>query len=264
MRQWTLIGRARTPEGTELTLEKSGKSFIIYADGLSLMANGMHGSEEALSTFGCVRARTLEAPVVLVGGLGMGFTLRAALDVLPVGARVVVVELLEAVVEWNRGPLGHLADHPLRDPRVEVTIGDIGELLARCPERFDAVLMDVDNGPVAFSQARNSGLYGDEGLAIAKAALRPGGTLAVWSAWEDRKFEHRLAHAGFLVESRLLRARLGKGGPNHTILIGFCDDGSGVAPRQVLRPGERPDGRGQKRAAGPGRQAPPRKGGRRP
>jgi len=258
MKQRELISRARTPDGTELTLEKDGNDFFICAEGHCLMASTMHGSEEALSSFGCVRARELEAPVALVGGLGLGFTLRAALDALPPGATVVVAELLEAVVEWNRGPLGHLAGHPLADPRTEVVTGDIGELLACSPGRFDAILMDVDNGPVAFTQDRNAGLYGDEGLAIARAALRPGGALAVWSAWDDRKFEHRIKHAGFLVESRLVRARLGKGGPNHTIFLGFLDDGSGVIPQQAPRPGEGQEGRGRSRRTGPGNiHAPP-------
>jgi len=252
MQQWELLGWAETPDGTELTLEKGGSEYIICADGLNLMSSDMHGSEEALSTFGCVRARHREAPVALVGGLGLGFTLRAALDTMPPDATVVVAELLEAVIEWNRGPLGHLAGHPLDDPRTVVAQGDIGELLARSPGRFDAILLDVDNGPVAFTQDRNAGLYGDEGLAMARAALRPGGTLAVWSAWDDRKFEHRMKHAGFLVDTRLVRAKLEKGGPNHTIFLGFLDDGTGTIPEQVRRPGEGQEGRGR-RAAGPGK-----------
>ena len=158
---------------------------------------------------------------MLVGGLGMGFTLRATLDLLPPDATVVVAELVPAVVEWNRGPLGPLAGHPLKDPRVRVEVGDVGgDASRRARERFDAILLDVDNGPAAFTAAHNAGLYDNAGVAAARAALRSGGVLAVWSAWEDRKFEQRLRYAGFTVEVERVRARLKKGGPRHTIFLG--------------------------------------------
>ncbi len=220
MREWELIARAATPEGTDLTLSRSGRAFLIRADGRGLMGSDQHGSEEALSTLGCARARGLEAPTVLIGGLGMGFTLRAALDVLPPEATVIVAELLEAVVTWNRGPIGHLAGHPLADGRAVVELGDVGATIARSPGRFDAILLDVDNGPVAMAQVGNGRLYGDEGLASAKAALREDGVLAVWSAWDDKKFEHRMRHAGFDLTVVHVRARLERGGPNHTLFIG--------------------------------------------
>ncbi len=251
MKRWETLDRARTPEGTDLTLSRSGKDFLILANGRGLMSSDMHGSEEALATFGCVRARAAEAPVVLVGGLGMGFTLRAALDTLPAGATVVVAELLAAVVGWNRGPLGELAGHPLADPRVVVAEGDVRELLARSAGRFDAILLDVDNGPLAFSQEGNASLYNDAGLATARRALAPAGVLAIWTAWDDKKFEHRLRHAGFVVEVRNVRAKLAKGGPKHTIFLGFMDDGSGRAPTIPTRPGERQDGSGRRRSRGP-------------
>jgi len=125
-----------------------------------------------------------------------------------------------AVVEWNRGPLGPLADHPLKDKRAHVELGDVAATLRASTRRFDAVLLDVDNGPAAFTATHNARLYDDGGLAAVRAALKPGGVLAVWSAWEDRRFEQRLKHAGFAVQVERVRGRLKKGGPRHTIFIG--------------------------------------------
>jgi spermidine synthase len=217
---WQLLDRAQTPEGSDLTLMRRGHEHVILADGKFLMSSLMHGSEEALATLGCARARLLTEPCVLVGGLGMGFTLRAALDLLPAATTVIVAELLDAVIAWNRGPLGPLAGHPLADRRVSVEISDVLLTLRRSAGRFDAVLLDVDNGPCALSQRSNADLYRDAGLAAARAALRPGGVLAVWSAWGDRKFEHRLRHCGFKVEAVPVRGRLKRGGPRHTIFVG--------------------------------------------
>lgn len=188
------------------------------ANGKSLMSSRMHGSEQALAALAFRRMRAPDA-CVLVGGLGMGFTLRAALDLLPGDATVVVAELVPAVVEWNRGSLGSLAGNPLRDTRVRVEIGDVADTLRSSPGRFDAVLLDVDNGPDAFTATTNARLYNDHGLAAARAALKPDGVLAVWSAWEDRKFEQRLRYAGFTVHVERVRGRLKKGGPKHTIFI---------------------------------------------
>ena len=217
---WELLGEARTPDGNAMTLTRRGSEYMIMADGKDLMSSRMKGSEEALARIGCDRAGKLESPCVLVGGLGMGFTLRATLDALPADATVVVAELMPAVVTWNRGPLGPLAKHPLDDRRVSVEVGDIAHLLRDARARFDAVLLDVDNGPVAFTQATNSGLYDNAGLLMTRAALRPAGVLAVWSAWDDRKFEHRLRHHDFAVETHHVRARLKQGGPRHTIFVG--------------------------------------------
>ncbi|MBZ5527386.1 MAG: spermidine synthase [Acidobacteriia bacterium] len=202
-----------------MKLTRRGNEYIILAGGKSLMSSRMHGSEEALATLACSRLRTHEEPRVLIGGLGMGFTLRATLDLLPPDAEVVVAELLPAVVEWNRGPLGPLANHPLKDKRARVEIGDVAVKLRSSPARFDAILLDVDNGPSAFSSPENAGLYNNAGLASAYAALKPGGVLAVWSAREDRKFEQRLRYAGFAVHAEPVRARLKKGGPRHTIFL---------------------------------------------
>ena len=217
---WELLGEARTPEGTHMTLTRRGNEYMILADGKDLMSNAMKGSEEELARLGCDRARKVESARVLVGGLGMGFTLRATLDVMPPDATVVVAELMPVVVEWNRGPLGPLANHPLADRRTRVEVGDVTVLLREAHARFDAVLLDVDNGPAAFTQASNAGLYDNAGLVMIREALRPGGVLAVWSAWDDRKFEHRLRHHGFTVETHHVRARLRQGGRVHTIFVG--------------------------------------------
>jgi spermidine synthase len=221
LKPWELLAEARTPDGTLLALTRRDTELVIMAGGKILMSSRMHGSEEALATLACRALRTAEAPCVLIGGLGMGFTLRATLDILPVDATAVVAELVPAVVEWNRGPLGPLAGHPLKDGRVVLEIGDIAATLLRSnPGTFDSVLLDVDNGPDAFTASQNARLYDDRGLAAARRALKVGGVLAIWSAWEDRKFEQRLRYGGFTVEVERVRARLKKGGPRHTIFLG--------------------------------------------
>jgi spermidine synthase len=185
-----------------------------------LMSSRMHGSEEELAALACKHLASTEPPRVLVGGLGLGYTLRATLDLLPPSASVVVAELVAGVVEWNRGPLGPLANHPLADTRVSVAIGDVGKTMRLDKDGFDAILLDVDNGPDAFTAAGNADLYDNRGVTQAHAALRPGGVLAVWSAWEDRKFEQRLRWAGFTVTMHRMRARLKRGGPRHTVFVG--------------------------------------------
>jgi spermidine synthase len=220
VKPWELLGQTRAPDGAELALTLRSGEYVILANGKSLMSSRMHGSEEALATRACARLRGREAPRALVGGLGMGFTLRATLDHLPHDGSVVVAELLPAVVEWNRGPLGPLAGHPLKDPRVRVESGDVGAVMRSSVNAFDAILLDVDNGPAAFATSGNAALYDDAGLAAARAALTDGGVLAVWSAREDRKFEQRLRYAGFRVEVERVRARLKKGGPRHAIFLG--------------------------------------------
>ena len=220
MKAWELLGETRTPDGTDMRLTRRDDEYVILANGKPLMSSRMHGSEEALATLACGDVRTMERPRVLVGGLGMGFTLRAVLDLLPSDAVVTVAELVPAVIEWNRERLAALAAHPLKDARVRVEVADVGFTLRGNPGRYDAILLDVDNGPAAFTDAVNNGLYNNGGVAAAHAALRPGGTLAVWSAWDDRKFEQRLRYHGFDVEVKRVRARLKKGGPRHTIFLG--------------------------------------------
>jgi spermidine synthase len=220
MKAWELLGQTRTPDGTDMRLTRRDDEYVMLADGKPLMSSRMHGSEEALATLACGHVRQADRPRVLVGGLGMGFTLRAVLDALPSNAMITVAELVPAVIEWNRELLGPLAAHPLRDSRVRIEIADVGFTLRANPGRFDVVLLDVDNGPAAFTDVANGGLYDNGGVAAAHFALRPRGTLAVWSAWEDRKFEQRLRYHGFDVEVARVRARLKKGGPRHTIFLG--------------------------------------------
>ena len=219
MKPFELLGQTLSPDNTAVKLMRRGDEYILLADGAILMSSRTHGSEEALATFGCQRARTVERPSVLIGGLGMGFTLRATLDLLPSDAAIVVAELLPAVVEWNRGPLGPLASHPLNDERVEVVTGDVLAVLSSRPGQFDAVLLDVDNGPAAFTASKNAELYDRRGIAAAYAALKNEGVLAVWAAQDDRKFEQRLRDGGFKVQVERLRGRLKKGGPRHTIFL---------------------------------------------
>ncbi|MEO5738975.1 MAG: hypothetical protein ABIS29_00075 [Vicinamibacterales bacterium] len=219
MKPWEVFGETQTPDGTAMAMTRRDREYVILANGKSLMSSLMHGSEEALATLTAPHLRTVEVPSVLIGGLGMGFTLRATLDLLPADAVVTVAELVPAVVEWNRGPLGPLAGHPLKDKRVRVIIGDVNDVLASSRKRFDAILLDVDNGPAPFTADANAGLYDNRGLAAARAALKENGVLAVWSAWDNRKFEQRLRYARFVVTVEHVRGRLKKGGPHHTIFL---------------------------------------------
>jgi spermidine synthase len=220
VKPFALLGQTLCPDGTVMKLIRRGDEYIILADGAILMSSRTHGSEEALATLACQRMRTMERPCVLIGGLGMGFTLRAALELLAPDAMVVVAELVRAVVEWNRGPLGAAARHPLQDKRVRVEIGDVAVTLRSGLGKFDAVLLDVDNGPSAFTDSRNAELYDDRGIAAARAALKMDGVLALWAAREDGKFEQRLRRGGFDVQVQRVRGRLKEGGARHTIFIG--------------------------------------------
>jgi spermidine synthase len=224
------LGEARAPDGTPLTLTKRDDEFMILASGLPLMTSRMHGSEQALATLGC-REIPAHGARILVGGLGMGFTLRAALDLLPPDGRVVVAELVPAVVEWNRGPLGPLAGHPLNDARVRLDVRDVRDTLAASAAAFDAILLDVDNSPDAFTVRSNQSIYSEAGLAVVHAALRPGGMLAMWSDSEDRTFETRLRRAGFVVTAERVRGRRPGKGPHHTIFLAHVQAGSDHASR---------------------------------
>lgn len=217
VRPWTLLDTAVAPDGTPLTLFEHGGGYTIRAGGQDLMSSRTHGSEQELARVAGVERPDLR---VLVGGLGMGFTLRAALDRLGPGGRVTVAELMPAVVAWNRGPLGPLAGHPLDDPRVELFVGDVRAALAQ--GGWDAVLLDVDNGPEAFTVDANAALYGRAGLVAARKALRPGGVLAVWSAFEAPGFPRRLEDAGLRAEVVRVRAHAGRGA-RHVVYVGRVD-----------------------------------------
>jgi spermidine synthase len=220
MKPWIALDHTRTPGGIDLELKRRDDEFVILADGKVLMSSRMHGSEEALATLACRRLRTVSQPHVLVGGLGMGFTLRATLDLVARDATVVVAELLPAVVEWNRGPLAPLAGYPLNDPRVRLDVGDVAATLRSGTGRFDAVLLDVDNGPDALTAPTNAALYNADGIAALRAALKVGGVLATWSSRDDRRFAKRLRQGNFVVHVTQVRGRLTKGGPRHTIFLG--------------------------------------------
>lgn len=235
MKPWELIGETRTPDGSLLTLTRHVSEIVIMANGKTLMSNRVHGSEEAMAAMICPHLKGVDDPHVLIGGLGMGFTLRATLDLLPSAAIVTVAELIPAVVEWNRGPLGPLANHPLKDSRVRVEVNDVAAVLranfAGKQRPFDAIMLDVDNGPAAFTSEENGGLYTNQGIADARRALSRAGVMAIWSAFDDRKFVQRLSYAGFGVSVEHVRARLKKGGPRHTIFLAY----PGGAPTKQSR-----------------------------
>jgi spermidine synthase len=204
---WENLGEGRTPSGQKLTLHRRGEEFSIRIDREELMNSRQHGSEDSLSTMGCEHLVKTPKARVLIGGLGLGYTLRAALDVLGRDAEVEVAELVSAVVEWNRGPVAHLAGRPLEDPRTKVREGDVVELIASSRGRYDAILLDTDNGPDAFVTPGNQRLYGPAGLKRAAEALRPRGVLGVWSVADDDRFTSRLQRAGYHVRVERVLAR---------------------------------------------------------
>jgi spermidine synthase len=215
---WRTLGSAVTPDGGTLVLQERDGELVIRADGYVLMSSRVHGSEEALAETVCARLAGA-TPRLLIGGLGLGYTVRAALDRLPAGASVTVAELVPAVVDWNRGPLADLAGRPLDDPRVTVATADVSAVLAAAPPAStDAVLLDVDNGPTALPRSANAALYEAGGIAAARRALRPGGILGVWSAGSDDAFAARLRRGGFTVEIERVRAR-GRVGTRHVLFI---------------------------------------------
>ena len=220
VKPWELLAEARTPDGTLMSLTRRDTEVVIMAGGKILMSSRMHGSEEAMAEMAVKRLPALADACVLIGGLGLGYTLRATLDLLPDDATIIVAELIPAIVEWHQGPLAALAGKPTADKRVHIEVKDVIATLRSNAGRFDAILLDIDNGPEAFTESSNAGLYNDRGIATIRTALKPGGMLAVWSAWEDRRFEQRLKYAGFKVEVERVRARLKKGGPRHTIFLG--------------------------------------------
>jgi spermidine synthase len=203
-----ILERTATPAG-EMVLARRGDEFSIRVAGVELMNSYDHKSELELGRIAGELVRAVAAPRLLIGGLGMGYTLRATLDVVPAEAHVDVAELLPAVVRWNRTVYGQLAGHPLDDPRVHVIEGDVVHVIAASPARYDAIVLDVDNGPDGVF-ASNAILYQQRGLAVAAAALAPGGALAVWSSFESPTFTRWLHDAGFAVELRTIQARHGK------------------------------------------------------
>jgi spermidine synthase len=217
MKPWEMLAATITPDGVHFELLRHDDNYVIYADGTEVMTSYSHGSEEAMASLACPRPRA--DACILIGGLGMGYTLAATLDLLPPEGSVVVSELVPEVIEWNRGPLGPLAGNPLEDPRTDLVLGDVADVIRNSKSRFDAVLLDVDNSVDSFTLARNSWLYTAEGLATAHRSLRPGGALAIWSAVMDRSFERRLRAGGFTPSMHLVRGR-GKSGGRYWVFMG--------------------------------------------
>lgn len=214
------LATADIPGGDTLTLVSHGRDFIIMLGRNELMGTRMQFSEEQLAELTLARL-TARAPRLLIGGYGMGFTYRAALAKLPEGGRIVVAEVVPEILDWARGPLSHLTGDTLADPRGEIVLCDVAALIddandGTC-DKFDAILLDVDNGPDGIVRDGNERLYSRTGLAKARDALKPGGVLAVWSAAPDNKFTVRLKEAGFTVDVQTVRARPNNKGPRHTI-----------------------------------------------
>jgi spermidine synthase len=234
MTPWILLDSAQVPgDGGELRLYQRGDEFSIKIVGRGeLMNSRVHGSEDALAEHACARLAGCLKPRLLIGGLGMGFTLAAALRHIGEQAQVVVAELVPAVVAWNRGPLGGAAGFPLQDPRVTVREGDVARILVAGQQAYDAILLDVDNGPEGLTRKQNDWLYGLNGLNAAYAVLRPQGVLAVWSAGPDQAFSQRLRKVGFEVDEVRVRAH-GTRGARHNIW--FARRGVG-GPSSVNRP----------------------------
>ncbi|WP_311268128.1 spermidine synthase [Sphingobium sp. WCS2017Hpa-17] len=211
------LDSAQVPGGQELKLYRRGADHMIVLDRNELMSSQMSGSEKQLALMTIERLRGRKAPHILIGGYGMGFTLRAALGVLDKAAKVTVAELVPKIIEWARGPMVDLMAGCLDDPRVDLVIDDVVPVIAAGHGTYDAILLDVDNGPDGLTAAANDRLYSRAGLQTAKAALKPGGILAVWSAGSDDVFANRLRNAGFLVDEVAVKARDNGKGPRHVI-----------------------------------------------
>jgi spermidine synthase len=212
------LAEATAPDGTVLTLCRHDRDYFIRAGTDVLMSTRRHHSEDRLAEVVCAPLRDVAGARILIGGLGLGFTLRAALRTLGADVDVVVAELVEAVIRWNEEPGYDLAATALQDSRVTLRHADVGEVLATSPNTFDGIMMDVDNGAEALTTAHNSSLYSDAGIRTAAAALRPGGRLAYWSAGADRRFASALRRAGLAVETATVRAHT-TARPRHALLI---------------------------------------------
>jgi len=225
MRHWTQLGEAPIP-GTDQTLflyQGKDDFFIKISGGHELMSTRKHGSEDALGTLPCKRLKQPETARVLIGGLGMGFTLAAVLGAVGSKAEVTVAELIPEVVDWNRGPLGERSGKPLDDPRTKIHVGDVAKLLRQSSACFDVIALDVDNGPEGLTKSQNDWLYSEAGITAAQDALRnSAGILAYWSAGPDQAFHDRLRRCGFMVDEVIVHAH-GKKGARHTIWLASVD-----------------------------------------
>lgn len=220
---WVLLDTAVTPDSQPLRLKQRGAEFSIMLGSNELMNSRLSGSEEALARLSVERLAGRPSPHILIGGLGMGFTLRAALAALGEDAKLTVAELIPAVVDWAQGPMAAVFASCLDDPRVTIAVEDVGAIIDRSASSFDAILLDVDNGPDGLTTETNGGLYSPTGLKRSFAALRPGGVLAVWSAGPDGRFTRALRQAGFAVEEVSVRAHK-KQGARHVIWLATRPD----------------------------------------
>lgn len=241
MKPWTQLDAAPLPGGGTLKLMRRGEAeFSITLGHNELMNSRLKGSEEALARLAIARIGQKARPRLLIGGLGMGFTLRAALAALPAEAEIVVAELIPSVIAWARGPLAPIFAGSLDDPRLSLHEADVSTLICAGRGSYDAILLDVDNGPDGLMVAANDRLYDLTGLGHAKAALRTGGVLAVWSAGPDRTFTQRLRQAGFQTEEMTVRANAAGGGAKHVIWLataaGMESAGAGPRPQRARRP----------------------------
>jgi spermidine synthase len=216
---WIHLDTGLVPGGGELKLAQRGKEFSIRLGQIELMNSRLSGSEEALATLVLDRLKDRQRPRLLIGGLGMGFTLRAALAAAPASAEIIVAELVPSVIAWARGPMAELFGDSLLDPRVSIVTADVGDIMRRGAHQFDGILLDVDNGPEALTRPANDALYAAAGLGNARSALKTGGILAVWSQGPDERFTKALQRSRFLVEETRIRANKGRSGARHVIWL---------------------------------------------
>ncbi len=220
MNPWTHLATAQIPGGGALKLMQRGQDYSIMSGSIELMNSRLYGSEVALFKLAWAKAGAPAAPRVLIGGLGMGFTLRAALADLPQDASIVVAELVPDVIDWARGHLSPLYGDSLSDPRARIVQGDVADRLAEAKPPYDLILMDVDNGPDGLNREANDALYSLHGLTNLKRATKPGGVVSIWSAAPDDKFARRFAHAGFTVTEHKVGAAPSGKGPKHVVWVG--------------------------------------------
>ena len=217
MLPWVTVDEARADDGTVLTLVRRGTEWEVCHDGLVLMSSRTHGSEDELARLAF--AKVPHARTVLIGGLGLGFSLRAALDLLDPGGKIVVAEQSPSVVEWNRTHVGGLAGRPTEDPRVTVRVGDVRKYIAEASAAYDLILLDVDNGPAALIHDANAGLYDAAGIVAGHTALKKGGALAVWATGPDDRYLRRLQRSGFEAAAVRVAPRPGAGGRKHVVFV---------------------------------------------
>jgi spermidine synthase len=218
MKPWNTVGEAVSPDGTRLELVEHDGEYVIKADDLPLMSTRMHFSEMELARLVCTKLKSNAK--VMIGGLGLGYTLRSALDLIPKDGVVVQVELVPEVIEWNKGPLGPFNNHPLKDTRTIIVQDDISKVIRQSQNNYDSIMLDVDNGPSTLVNERNAWMYTNQGLQSIRNALKNKGKVAIWSANDEPRFISHMKRNGFLAERHHIQAHRGKGGIRHVIFTG--------------------------------------------